>query len=67
MTPTAMAYRTAVPVDKAAPVAEVPAAAVLGVEVLAVACPRAVVASTRRGEHPTVLPAQSPAHTLGLY
>ena len=42
-TQTAMAYRMAAPPDKA----EERVA-----EVLAEACPRAVVASTRRGEHP---------------
>ena len=82
-TPTAMACRTDAPADKAAvvsavvPVAEalVAEALVAGpavtAEVLAVAYPRAVVASTRRrGKCPVSAlrsPAQSPAHTLDLY
>ena len=52
-TPTAMAYRTANPADKAALVA---------VAVLAVACPRAVVASTRRDEYPSVARAKPCTH-----
>ncbi len=52
MTPTSMAYRTDVPADKAAVLVAVAGLA----EVLAVACPRAVVASTRRrGERPSVV------------
>ena len=83
-TPTAMACRTDAPADKAAvvPVAEalvaetlVAEALVAGpavtAEVLAVAYPRAVVASTRRrGKCPVSAlrsPTQSPAHTLDLY
>jgi hypothetical protein len=77
-TPTAMACRTDAPADKAAvvpvavPVAEaLVAGPAVTAEVLAVAYPRAVVASTRRhGKCPVSAlraPAQSPAHTLDLY
>ena len=76
-TPTAMAYRTAAPPDKAeVPVAEVPVAEALAAvvrpavagpaevlaEVLAVVCPRAAVATTRGGEHPSAARAQPCTH-----
>ena len=63
-TPMAMAYRTDAPADKAALVpAAAPAGEVPAAEELAVDCPRAVVASTRRSEHPSVPRAKSCTHS----
>ena len=70
-TPTAMAYRTAAPPDKAEEQVALAAAvrpavagpAVAGpAEVLAEVCPRAVVATTRRGEPPSVARAEPCTH-----
>ena len=68
-TPTAMAYRTTAPPDKAevqaaeVQAAEVRTAVAEPAEVLAVACPRAVVASTRRGERPSGARAEPCTHS----